>query len=219
VIVRSYGQYCALARALDVVGERWTLLIIRELLLQGACRFTDLKNGLPGIAPNLLSSRLKELEEDGLIAREDAPPPVATTLYALTAEGRSLEPVLDALGEWGRPLMVAEHEGDVFRAHWLAYAAESFTADGDPEAAPAIVQLISGDKSAVIEVGGGEVRSRVGRNPDAELTLDGPPRLILGLITGMIDLGQATDAGLHATGNLEVLTRLRRDSGTEPRVS
>jgi len=209
--MRSYGQYCALARALDVVGERWTLLITRELLLQGPCRFTDLKNGLPGIATNLLSSRLKDLENDGLVAREEAPPPVATTLYALTAEGRSLAPVLNALGDWGRHLMVAEHPGDAFRVHWLAYAAASFTADSEPEAAPVVVQLISGDQSAVIEVGGGEVRSWVGRAPAAELTLEGTPRLILGLITGMIDMAQAIGAGLSISGNSDVLARLRRD--------
>jgi DNA-binding HxlR family transcriptional regulator len=206
--MRSYGQYCSLARALDVVGERWTLLIVRELLLQGPCRFTDLKNGLPGIATNLLSSRLRELEDDGLITREDAPPPVASTLYALTAEGRSLEPVLKAFGEWGRHLMVTEHAGDAFRAHWLAYAAASITADAELQGAPVVVQLVSGDKSAVIEVGGGEVGWRVGRAPAPELTLEGPPRLILGLFAGMIDLGQATDAGLRVTGNLDVLARL-----------
>src|SRR4051812_49531567 len=72
--MRSYGQYCSIARALDVVGDRWTLLIVRELLLQGPCRFTDLKNGLPGIAANLLSGRLKELEDASLIGREAAPP-------------------------------------------------------------------------------------------------------------------------------------------------
>src|ERR1700744_4316681 len=98
--MRSYDQYCSVARALDVVGDRWTLLIVRELLLQGPCRFTDLKNGLPGIAPNLLSSRLKELEDAGLGARQAAPPPVATVLYLLTAGGRTLEPVLKALGLW-----------------------------------------------------------------------------------------------------------------------
>ncbi|MGD0810334.1 MAG: helix-turn-helix domain-containing protein [Acidimicrobiales bacterium] len=95
--MRSYGQYCTIARSLDVVGERWTLLIVRELLQRGACRFTDLKNGLPGIASNLLSSRLKDLEDGGLITRDDAPPPIATTLYALTDEGRSLEPVSSTL--------------------------------------------------------------------------------------------------------------------------
>ncbi len=209
--MRSYSHYCSVARALDVVGERWSLLIVRELLQQGSCRFTDLKNGLPGIATNLLSSRLKDLENDGLIAREEAPPPVATTLYALTAEGRALEPVLKALGDWGRHLMVAEHPGDAFRVHWLAYAAESFTVDSDPEAAPVVVQLISGDQSAVIEVGGGEVRSTVGRATAAELTLEGTPRLILGLLAGMIDMGQASGSGVRVTGNSDVLARLRWD--------
>src|SRR5258707_5369161 len=99
--MRNYGQYCSIARALDVVGDRWTLLIVRELLLQGPCRFTDLKNGLPGIATNLLSGRLKELEAAALISREDAPPPIATTLYGLTGNGLALEPVLKALGLCG----------------------------------------------------------------------------------------------------------------------
>jgi DNA-binding HxlR family transcriptional regulator len=209
--MRSYGQYCTIARALDVVGERWTLLIVRELLFQGPCRFTDLKNGLPGIATNLLSSRLKDLEDDGLITREDAPPPVATTLYALTDEGRSLEPVLKAVSDWGRHLMVVEHDGDVFQPHWLANAAASFVVDADPQAGPVVIQLIAGDKSAVVEVGGGEVRARVGRAAAPELTLEGPPRLVLGLLAGMIDIGGAVGSGLQITGNLDVLARLRRE--------
>ena len=209
--MRSYGQYCTIARALDVVGERWTLLIVRELMLQGSCRFTDLKNGLPGIATNLLSGRLKDLEDEGLITREDAPPPVATTLYALTEQGRSLGPVLKALGEWGRHLMVAEHAGDDFQPHWLAYAAASFTVDNDPKAAPVAIQLIAGDKSAVIEVGGGEVHSKVGRATDPDVTLEGHPRLVLGLLAGMIDVGRATGSGLRITGNPNVLARLGRD--------
>lgn len=120
--MRSYSQQCAIARALDVVGERWTLLVIRELLLRGPSRFTDLKNGLPGIASNLLSSRLKELEEAGLITREEAPPPIATTLYALTPNGSALEPVLKALGIWGYQFMAEEREGDASRPYWEEYA-------------------------------------------------------------------------------------------------
>src|ERR1700684_3975062 len=85
--MRSYGQYCSIAKALDVVGDRWTLLIVRELLIRGACRYTDLKDGLPGIATNLLADRLRELESAALIRREDAPPPVATTLFHLTDTG------------------------------------------------------------------------------------------------------------------------------------
>ena len=76
--MRSYDEYCAIAKSLDVVGDRWTLLIVRELALRGPSRYTDLRNGLPGIASNLLAERLRELEHAGVIAREDAPPPIAT---------------------------------------------------------------------------------------------------------------------------------------------
>ena len=98
--MRSYGEHGPIGRALDLVGERWTLLVVRELLLRGPCRFTDLKNALPGIASNLLSSRLRELEEAGLVAREEASPPISATLYVLTPDGRALEPTLTALGTW-----------------------------------------------------------------------------------------------------------------------
>src|SRR5947208_2822065 len=77
--MRSYDEYCAVAKSLDVIGDRWTLLIVRELALRGACRYTDVRNGLPGIASNLLAERLRELEHAGVIAREDAPPPIAQT--------------------------------------------------------------------------------------------------------------------------------------------
>src|SRR5260370_42685822 len=93
-----------MAEALEVVGERWTLLIVRELLIQGACRYTDLRNGLPGIATNLLAERLREMEKAGLIVREDAPPPVATALFHLTERGAKLRPVVEALAGGGGPL-------------------------------------------------------------------------------------------------------------------
>jgi len=103
--MRTYDQYCPAARALDVVGDRWTLLIVRELLNRGAARYTDLKDGLPGIATNLLADRLREHEDNGIITREAAPPPIATTLFRLTPRGEALQPVLTALGEWGMPLL------------------------------------------------------------------------------------------------------------------
>src|SRR3984957_17610884 len=109
--MRSYGQYCSVAKALDVIGDRWTLLIVRELLVGAPCRYTDLKNGLPGIATNLLADRIRELEAAGLVRREEAPPPVATTLVHLTETGAALEPVLKALGSWGMRFM-AYPEGD-----------------------------------------------------------------------------------------------------------
>src|SRR5947208_1434559 len=106
--MRSYGEYCAVAKSLDVVGDRWTLLIVRELVLRGACRYTDLRNGLPGIASNLLADRLRELEHAGVIAREDAPPPIATTLFRLTPPGEQLRPVPDGLARGAVPLTTGQ---------------------------------------------------------------------------------------------------------------
>jgi DNA-binding HxlR family transcriptional regulator len=207
--MRSYRQYCSIARALDVVGDRWTLLIVRELLLQGPCRFTDLKNGLPGIASNLLSSRLKELEDAALISREDAPPPIATTIYNLTPNGVALEPVLKALGLWGLQHMTFERHEDAFQPHWLAYAPRWFTTDADPDGPPAVIQLMAAGEEAVIEIGEGQIQSRVGRAPHPDLTLSGPPRAILGLLTGTIDFDLARQLGLTAHGRRQVLKRLR----------
>ncbi|WP_433679053.1 winged helix-turn-helix transcriptional regulator [Nocardia sp. CA-119907] len=207
--MRSYDQYCSIAKALDVVGDRWTLLIIRELLLQGSCRFTDLKNGLPGVAANLLSTRLRELEQAELIRREDAPPPVATTLYRLTETGLALEPALKALGLWGLRYMTTMRPEDAFLAQWLAYAPAWFVADVDPAAPSAVIQLSSGGTHAVVEVGAGRVDSRIGEVTDPDLVLDGPPPAVLGVLTGVIDIEQATQLGLSTRGRRDVLTRLR----------
>jgi len=207
--MRSYGQYCSITRGLDIVGDRWTLLIVRELLLQGACRFTDLKHGLPGIATNLLSTRLKELEDAGLVSRDDAPPPVATALYTLTEDGRALEPVLKELGRWGLRYMRAERPSDSFQAQWLAYAPAWFSADADPDGPPAVIQLIAAGEEAVIELGDGEVRTRVGRAADPDLVLEGPPRAVLGLLTSMINIDQARALGLTVAGRRDLLKRLR----------
>ncbi|MCI3276146.1 winged helix-turn-helix transcriptional regulator [Streptomyces cylindrosporus] len=207
--MRSYGQYCSIARALDVVGDRWTLLIVRELLLQGPCRFTDLRNGLPGIASNLLSTRLKELEEAGLITREDAPPPVATVLYALSADGLALEPVLKALGLWGLRFMTEERPDDAFRAQWMAYAPTWFTEDAEPDGPDAVIQVVADGESAVIELRGGRIHTRLGRATEADLVLEGAPRAVLGLLTGVIDLEAAGRLGLSVSGRREVLGRLR----------
>lgn len=116
---RSYDQYCSAARALDVVGDRWTLLIVRELLA-GPRRYTDLHADLPGVSTDVLASRLKDMERDGLTTRRRLPPPGAAYVYELTARGRELLPVLQALGEWGEGELGERRPTDAVRAHWFA---------------------------------------------------------------------------------------------------
>jgi len=110
--VRTYGDRCGIARALDLVGDRWALLVVRELLL-GPKRFSDLRAGLPGVSPDVLSQRLRELEEAGVVRRAKLPPPAPARVYELTAPGRELEPVLLALGRWGSRAPVPEGEPDL----------------------------------------------------------------------------------------------------------
>ena len=173
--MRSYGQYCGIAKALDVIGDRWTLLIIRELLIRGACRYTDLKNGLPGIATNLLSDRIRELESAGLIRREDAPPPVAATVFQLTEAGEQLYPVLDAIGRWGVRYMIEPVEGDEFRGHWFTFPVSYFLHDRDPGGPPVSIELRAASSPAVIEISGGQARTRLGTAAAPDLVLQGAP--------------------------------------------
>jgi DNA-binding HxlR family transcriptional regulator len=116
---RSYDQYCSAARALDAVGDRWTLLIVRELLA-GPRRYTDLHADLPGVSTDVLASRLKDMERDGLTTRRRLPPPGAVNVYELTARGRELLPVLQALGAWGAGELGERRPTDAVRAHWFA---------------------------------------------------------------------------------------------------
>src|SRR5437868_3247461 len=120
--MRSYGQHCGVARALDAVGDRWTLLIVRELLIRD-CRFSELRRGLPGIASNLLSDRLRDLETGALVETVTAD---GLTRYRLTERGRELAPVLRELGRWGAPAMYAGPGQDIQQGHWVVGAAETF---------------------------------------------------------------------------------------------
>ncbi|MEV7235447.1 winged helix-turn-helix transcriptional regulator [Streptomyces sp. NPDC051020] len=116
---RSYDQFCATARALDSVGDRWTLLIVRELLA-GPRRYTDLHADLPGVSTDVLASRLKDMEQGGLATRRRLPPPAAASVYELTERGHGLLPVLAALAEWGAPAIGERRPTDAVRAHWFA---------------------------------------------------------------------------------------------------
>ena len=214
--MRSYQQYCAVAKALDVVGDRWVLLIVRELLSAGPSRYTDLLNGLPGIATNLLADRLREMEKAGLVKREEAPPPVATTLFHLTERGAALRVVLEELGRWGAPMMGVPQPNNVFRSHWLVFPLDAYLENKTPDDPPVAVQLQTGDEPMVVETVDGKVRTRRGtvEHPDAVLTAR--PGVILGLLSGRLDLAEARGRGLEVSGNEKVLGRLIGDWGKLP---
>ena len=206
--MRSYGQYCSIAKALDVVGDRWTFLIVRELLLRGACRYTDLRSGLPGIATNLLADRLRELESVGLVRREEAPPPVATTLFHLTEAGLELDPVLRAIGLWGLRFMAEPADNDEFRGHWFVFPVSCFLRDRDPDGPPATIELRAASDPVVIEVSGGSVRTRLGAAVSPDVVVTGDPQLIMALLSGHRTAAKAADLGLEITGDTSALRRV-----------
>lgn len=207
--MRSYGQYCSLAKALDVVGDRWTLLIVRELLLRDACRYTDLRDGLPGIATNLLAERLRELEQAGVVTREQAPPPIATTLFRLTPRGEALKPILVELGRWGTPFMLEPGAAEEFRSHWLTMPVELFMTDRAPQQPPVAIEVRTGDQPMLIETAEGAVRARPGRAEHPDAVLEGAPNLILGVLSGKLDLATARERGLSYEGDPAALARLQ----------
>jgi DNA-binding HxlR family transcriptional regulator len=212
--MRTYGQYCAIAKALDLVGDRWTLLIVRELLLRGPCRYTDLRNGLPGVATNLLAERLRDLEEAGVVSREEAPPPVATTLFRLTSRGEGLAPVLRDLLDWGMPLMVeGPADGDVFRGQWMTWPAEMALTDREPEAPPVRIQVLADGEPFLLETTDGGVRVTTGRSEQPDTVVSGPVHAVVGLLTGHIDLETAAAMGVGYEGDRVGLERVLPDLG------
>ncbi|MCT9081948.1 winged helix-turn-helix transcriptional regulator [Streptomyces fulvoviolaceus] len=166
---RSYDQYCSAARALDVVGDRWTLLIVRELLA-GPRRYTDLHADLPGVSTDVLASRLKDMERDGLTTRRRLPPPGAVYVYELTGRGRELLPVLQALGTWGVPELGERRPTDAVRAHWFALPLlRALEGEGLVE-----VRLEEGDFHLYVGAEDGPVYGdgAAPAEPDARLVLD-----------------------------------------------
>jgi DNA-binding HxlR family transcriptional regulator len=116
--VKSYGQRCPLARALDLIGERWSFLVIRELLL-GPRRYTDLLDGLPGVGTNILAARLAALQAGGIVAKRDLPAPTAVTVYELTDAGRALAPTVRSLSAWGEQHGAPITDDQAVRPGWV----------------------------------------------------------------------------------------------------
>jgi DNA-binding HxlR family transcriptional regulator len=211
--VRSYQQYCAVAKALDVVGDRWVLLIVRELMSSGPSRYTDLLKGLPGIATNLLADRLRDMEKAGVVRAWAEPPPVATTLFGLTPRGEALRPLLEELGRWGAPLMGVPQPGNVFRSHWLVFPFDAYLVDRAPKDPPITIEVRTGDEPMLIETVDGEVRTRRGSVEHPDAVLSGRPGLVLGLLSGRFGLADARKRGLDFKGSRKALGRVVASSG------
>ncbi len=210
--MRSYGQFCALAKALDAVGDRWSLLIVRELLLLGPCRYTDLLRGLPGIATNLLADRLRDLEAAGVVRREAAGPPIATSLVHLTPRGEALRGVIRELGRWGAPLLTGSEDGkDAFRGYWIALPLELYYYDQTPDRPPVTIEARFPDETMTITVDGA-VRAQRGNAAHPDVVLSGGAGEIVGVLSGRVPLEQAVERGLRYEGDPAAARRVRSRS-------
>lgn len=205
---RSYHQLCGLAYALDMVGERWTLLIIRELM-PGPRRFTDLLDGLPGISTNLLSGRLKRLEERGFIRQRVLPPPAGSTVYELTALGEALEPALLELGRWGSQFVVQAPDDDTL-LHLGSYALTLktfFDAEG-ARGLDEVYALDVGGEMLQVYVYDGEIDVQQGQTREPDMTLHADMPTYMGLLLGQLAPDEALAGGLiDVEGDVGALAR------------
>ena len=178
---RSYREYCAIARALDLLGQRWTLLVVRDLFL-GPQRYSDLLGGLPGIATDILTARLRTLEAEGLVRRRELPPPAHTTVYELTESGRRLGPVIRALGEAGLELLETPapdepvNAGPVVMSLMLSFRAADF-----PDLVETYGLELDGREFGVV-VERGAVHSQRGAPRDPAVTLRTDARTLVLLL-------------------------------------
>ncbi len=207
---RSYNQFCGLAHALDLVGERWTLLIVRELLA-GPRRYTDLKDGLLSIPTNLLAARLRELQDSGLLARRRLPAPASSVVvYELTAEGERLGEAILELTRWGMRSLPADAGTRPFRARWLVLA---LRASVDPRAARGVSESyelrVEGDEAVSLEIRDGEGEVHVGpaQNPAVRISADA--ETLARLIAGELDGAHALERGARVEGEPAALERMR----------
>ena len=205
-----YQQYCGLARALDIAGDRWTLLIVRELM-PGPRRFTDLIDGLPGISRNLLTERLRALERDDIVARRELPPPAARQVYELTADGRDLADAVVPLIGWGARRLGRRKPTESFRARWAALAMATF---GDREAAKGVsetYQYLVGDYAFHLIVDDGSIELRDGHAENPAVTLTTDEETLAEIAGSNTTASSAADTGaLTVTGDREASKRLGR---------
>jgi DNA-binding HxlR family transcriptional regulator len=204
--MRTYCDGCAAAHALDLIGERWALLVVRELLL-GPKRFTDLRAGLPGVSPNVLAQRLRELELAGVMRRRKLPPPAAARVYELTEWGEELEPVITQLGHWGARSPLRPREA----ALGVDSLILSFRTMFDPRAADGLrasYELRLGENRfrTVVDDGRFEITRGDDDRPDA--TIETNPATLAALVYDDLDIEEALRSGdLKIEGSKEAVER------------
>ncbi len=187
---RSYGQFCALARSLDIVGDRWTLLIVRDLL-PGPMRYTELKASLAGIATNLLAERLRTLEANGIVERRLEG---AGVVYALTSWGARLREPMEALGRWGASLMMTGRHGDSFQPRWLALALPALLR-GATATPPVELGVETDGFLMVVRVDEGGPSAIVGPDQQPDTIFTAAPEVVVGLAVGGLTIDQALSMG------------------------
>ena len=197
--MRSYGDRCGIARALDVVGERWALLVVRELLL-GPKRFTDLRAGLPNVGPDVLAQRLRELEAAGILRRATLPPPAASKVYELTPRGAALEPVVLALGRWGSLAPVPE-DAEIGPDAFVIALKTLYSPDGGGGR----FELRLGDQRFTLEPDGAALRVRRAEASEPDVALAGEP----GTLAGWLWHGRPL-AGATVSGDRAAVARFKR---------
>jgi DNA-binding HxlR family transcriptional regulator len=200
--MRSYKQFCGLARALDVVGERWTLLIVRELLA-GPRGYNQLLAGLPGISTNLLADRLRSLDEANVLNRLD------DGRYELTPWGCDLREVVYALGRWAGPLMAQPRGDDHFQASWLHHMVIARFEGHDPDRVDLTVELCVEDEVFTLDSSDGHVTLTLGRATEPDIILIGDTEPVVGCLLGRISVEQAAKAGVAVRGQANRLRGLR----------
>jgi DNA-binding HxlR family transcriptional regulator len=181
--MRTYGDGCAIARALDVIGERWALLVVRELLL-GPRRYTDLRSGLPNASPNVLSERLRELERAGVVRRRKLPPPAASRVYELTEWGLGLEETVTALGSWASRSPTPPSAAPVVSAASIILALRARFDAGAAHGLRASYELRLGEDRFLIDVAGDEFEAARGSDDRADATIDTDPDTLGAVLWG-----------------------------------
>jgi DNA-binding HxlR family transcriptional regulator len=191
---KRYAQYCPVAHALELVGERWALLVVRELL-GGPKRYTDLAAGLPGIGTNILASRLRDLEDAGVIQKRRLPPPAAANVYELTPYGEELREPLYALGRWGARSLGPPGPDDALAAGWLVNAVRATCKDWEGRA-KGVFELRTGEDEAVtVSFDNGLPVAEPGSTGKAGVVIETDPATLFCIASRELSIGESIASG------------------------